>query len=172
MMSIAPFILLPLAATAAASDIRSRRVSNRLNLAILIVGLGWRAAIATATADPMFALAAFAGIAVGLAMLFVPFAARWVGAGDVKLLAACGAWLGPTDAFLAGLFGLFGGGILAAAIAATGGATLRRSVVRTVSASFVTLTSPMPPRRSLHQVVPLAVPIAAAAVAILLARGV
>jgi prepilin peptidase CpaA len=170
-MPIAALILLPLAATAAASDISSRRVSNRLNLTILLVGLGWRAAVATTTHDPMFAVAGLAGAAVGLAMLLGPFAARWVGAGDVKLLAACGLWLGPTDAFLAGLFGLFGGGVLAAAIAVTGGASLRRSVMRSVSASFVTLTSPIAPRRALHQVVPLAVPIAAAAVAILLARG-
>ena len=64
------------------------------------------------------------GVVVGFAILFVPFAARWVGAGDVKLLAACGAWLGPYGAFLAGLFGLVGGGLLSLGIAVAAGAAV------------------------------------------------
>jgi prepilin peptidase CpaA len=166
-MPIAALSLFPFVLTAAVSDIRRRRVSNRLNLTILAAGLVWRAA----SLNGWFVLDAFAGVGVGLAILFIPFAARWVGAGDVKLLAACGAWLGPFDAMLAGLFGLLGGGVLAAAIAASGGAELRKSVTQTLGLSVATLTAPVAPRRRAAQVVPLAVPIAAAACAILLARG-
>src|SRR5678815_4312473 len=101
-MWIALPLFAALAAAAAVSDVRTRRVSNRLNLAILALGLGWRAA----AFDGPTALAGLAGVAVGLAVLLVPFAWRWVGAGDVKLLAACGAWLGPGDALLAGLLGV------------------------------------------------------------------
>ena len=170
-MTIAALSLFPFALAAAVSDIRARRVSNRLNLTILLVGLGWRAVTAIAGGDAMIAVDAASGVGVGLALLLVPFAARWIGAGDVKLLAACGAWLGPFDTLLAGLLGLLGGGVLAAAIALSGPAALRKSVARTLGLSMMTFTAPDAPRRRASQMVPLAVPIAAAACAILLARG-
>jgi len=151
---------------AAVSDIRSRRVTNRLNVTLLLAGLAWRASMLDATAFAM----GLVGVVVGLAMLFVPFAARWVGAGDVKLLAACGAWLGPYGAFLAGLFGLLGGGLLAFALACSAGAMVRRDVARNIGASILTLTSPIAPKRAKALTVPLAVPIAAAAIAVFIAQ--
>jgi prepilin peptidase CpaA len=145
----------------------TRKVTNRLNLAILLTGLAWRVSFA----DISTAALGLAGVAVGLAILFVPFAVRWVGAGDVKLLAAVGAWLGPFDAALAGLFGLAGGGIIAVALTVMGGARLRREVAATITTSVMTMTAPIAPRRARALVVPLAVPIAAAAIGIFLARG-
>jgi prepilin peptidase CpaA len=165
------WIALPLFAAlvlaAAVSDVRSRRVSNRLNLAILMLGLGWRAT----TLDASTTLAGLLGVAVGLGVLLVPFAWRWVGAGDVKLLAACGAWLGPWDALLAGLFGVAGGGLLSLVIAIGAGAGVRREVARNVGASILTMTAPVAPQRAKAQIVPLAVPLAAAALAVFLVRG-
>ena len=35
------------------------------------------------------------GISVGIGVLFIPFAFRWIGAGDVKLLGVMGAFVGP-----------------------------------------------------------------------------
>ena len=35
------------------------------------------------------------GIGVGIGVLFIPFAFRWIGAGDVKLLGVMGAFVGP-----------------------------------------------------------------------------
>ena len=35
------------------------------------------------------------GIGVGIGILFIPFAFRWVGAGDVKFLGVMGAFVGP-----------------------------------------------------------------------------
>jgi prepilin peptidase CpaA len=35
------------------------------------------------------------GIGVGIGVLFVPFAFRWIGAGDVKFLGVMGAFVGP-----------------------------------------------------------------------------
>jgi len=166
-MSIPLLVFAALALAAASSDVRRRRVSNRLNLAILALGLGWRAT----SLDPTTAVAGLSGAAVGLAVLMVPFAWRWVGAGDVKLLAACGAWLGPWHALLAGLFGVAGGGLLAAAIAVAAGAAVRREVARNVSASILTMTAPVAPERTRAQVVPLAVPLAAAAIAVFALGG-
>ncbi len=166
-MTIATIIFLAGAIAAGVSDIRARKVSNRLNLAIVLAGLGWRAA----SLDIGTVGLGFAGVGVGLAILIVPFAARWVGAGDVKLLAAFGAWLGPYDIFLAGLFGLFGGGLLGVGIAVYGGAKMRSEVAKNFTASIKTMTAPIAPKRVQALVVPLAVPLAAAAMAVFLARG-
>jgi prepilin peptidase CpaA len=166
-MSIAAILFLTGAALAAASDLRSRKVTNRLNLAIVLTGLGWRAAFL----DLGTAAAGLAGVGVGLGVLLIPFSIRWIGAGDVKLLAAFGAWLGPYDVLLAGLIGLAGGGVLAALLALAGGAAVRKSVARNVSASIMTMTAPIAPRRVQSLVVPMAVPLAAAAIAVFLARG-
>lgn len=35
------------------------------------------------------------GVGVGIGILFIPFAFRWIGAGDVKLLGVMGAFVGP-----------------------------------------------------------------------------
>ena len=60
---------------------------------------------------------AAAGWATGLA-LFVPlYALGGMGAGDVKLLGAIGAWLGPMGAVWTGLYGAIAGGVLALAVA-------------------------------------------------------
>ena len=166
-MSIAAILFVTGAALAAASDIRSRKVTNRLNLAIVLLGLAWRAT----SLDLGTTGAGLAGIGVGLAMLMVPFSLGWLGAGDVKLLAAFGAWLGPYDTVLAGLFGLAGGGVLAALLALAGGVAVRKSVARNVTASILTLTAPVAPRRAMALVVPLAAPLAAAAITVFLARG-
>jgi len=54
---------------------------------------------------------------VGAALFFPLFALGGMGAGDVKLLAAIGAWLGPAGAVWTGLFGAVAGGIMALVVA-------------------------------------------------------
>jgi prepilin peptidase CpaA len=167
-MTIAAAALLTaLACAAALGDLRERKVRNRLNLAILVCGLGWRALSGDLSAVGL----GLAGTGVGLLMLFPAFAVRWVGAGDVKLLAALGAWLGPVGTLWAGLIGLAAGGVLSAAIAVAGGAAVRREVGRTIAFSMMTMTAPVAPRRAKTLVVPLAVPLGAAAVAVFTLRG-
>lgn len=144
---------------AAGSDLRRRRVPNRLNLAILAAGLGARALDGGIGSVGLGAL----GAALGLALLIVPFAARWIGAGDVKLVAAIGAWLGPAALVPALLLGLVGGGLVAAAMAVAGGAALRAEVFGNVKAALVTMNAPHAPRRRRAQLVPLALPLGAAA---------
>jgi prepilin peptidase CpaA len=50
-------------------------------------------------------------------VFFPPFALGGLGAGDVKLLAALGAWLGPSDAVWLALYSGVAGGVLALSLA-------------------------------------------------------
>lgn len=52
------------------------------------------------------------GTCVGLATLIVPYALRGMGAGDVKLMAAVGAWVGPYVTFHAFLWIALIGGLM------------------------------------------------------------
>ena len=74
-------------------------------------------------------------------------------------------------ALWAALFGLAGGGVVAAAIALAGGASMRRAVTANVHASLATMTAPVAPRRAKRHTVPLAVPLAAAAVTAFALQG-
>ncbi len=55
---------------------------------------------------------ALAGWAVGVALFFPVFALGGMGAGDVKLLGAVGAWLGPLAAVWVALYSGIAGGVL------------------------------------------------------------
>ena len=57
----------------------------------------------------------------GLAVFFPFFALGGMGAGDVKLMAAIGAWLGPGLALMTALYGAVAGGILAIGVALSHG---------------------------------------------------
>lgn len=86
-LSLFPLLM----AYAAASDLLSMTISNRVSLILLIgfmvtalsVGLPW----------PEIALHAAAGAFV-LAITFGMFAAGWIGGGDAKLAAVTALWLG------------------------------------------------------------------------------
>ena len=154
------------AAAAALSDMRHRRVTNGLNGAILIAGLALRA-----TEGGMPLLSGLGGAALGLLLLLPLFAARWVGGGDAKFLMAAGAWLGPQGIFWATLFGLVGGGLMAAALAVRGGPAMRAEVMANMTAAFYTRSAPASPDRPSAQQVPLVLPLALAAVGVLIVLG-
>jgi prepilin peptidase CpaA len=73
-----------------AEDIHRRRIPNRITF------LGFAAALLHAAWMAGFdgLLSAFAGATVGLAVLAIPFAMGWLGAGDVKAMMALGAFFG------------------------------------------------------------------------------
>jgi prepilin peptidase CpaA len=82
-------------AVAAVIDARQRRIPNWLTFGLMAAGL-CRAALISPSAFGHSML----GILVGGAIPLVLYAMSAVGAGDVKLLAAIGAWVGPGPAVL------------------------------------------------------------------------
>jgi prepilin peptidase CpaA len=107
MLILLPFPLLM--AYAAASDLLSMTISNRVSLRLLA---GF-AAVAVSTGLPAAALGQHAGAgALVLAITFAMFAAGWIGGGDAKLAAVTALWLGWDRLLDYGLFAsLFGGAL-------------------------------------------------------------
>src|SRR5690348_16943524 len=64
---------------------------------------------------------ALAGLAVGLALLLPLYAIGGMGAGDVKLLAGVGAWMGPTVTAWAFVASAMVGGVMALVMVARSG---------------------------------------------------
>ncbi len=80
-----------LLAWAAGSDLRCRRIPNWLTVAIALTGIA-QSFTPFAVTTPSHA---FVGLFCGLALPLVLYALGGLGAGDVKLLAGVGAWVGP-----------------------------------------------------------------------------
>ena len=93
LLSFAP--LLAMLGVAAAIDLRSRRIPNWLTLMIAMTGT-MQAFLSAATVTP---LQSILGLLVGGLLSFALFAIGGRGGGDVKLLAAAGAWTGVTLIF-------------------------------------------------------------------------
>ena len=106
---------------AALSDLRTRRIPNRL----IVVGLAASLALQVLNGGMMGMLDWGAGLLVGASLFMLLYAMRAMGAGDVKLMAMVGAFLGPASAFGALLTTLIAGGILAVTVTLLNGSLLR-----------------------------------------------
>ena len=110
-------VVVALGVAGAAWDLSTRRVPNTLTfgasgLALLVSAMhGGGAGL----------LSSALGCITGLALFFPLFAVGGMGAGDVKLLAAFGAWLGPMGAVWAAIWAAMIGGGMAVAMAASRG---------------------------------------------------
>lgn len=91
-------------------DVRLRRIPNWLTASLAATGL-----LFTIYEHPVLPGIGMAlgGFAVGLLVWFPSYAFGLLGAGDVKLAAAAGMWLGPMRTFEAALIGGVIGGALA-----------------------------------------------------------
>ena len=92
LLRCAPLLVLLL--WAAVIDWRERRIPNWLNAALIVGGL----AQSFCGAHVVGPRSSVLGMLVGGALPFVLFAIGAAGAGDVKLMAGVGAWLGPYGA--------------------------------------------------------------------------
>jgi prepilin peptidase CpaA len=109
--------LLTVALTAAVYDVRSRRIPNALTFGS--AGAAFVYALATGGGGSLGFAAA--GWLAGAALFFPFFALGGMGAGDVKLIAALGAWLGPAEAVWLAMFSAIAGGVAALVVALTHG---------------------------------------------------
>lgn len=107
--SILLFIALALAITAAIFDVQQRRIPNWLTYPGIVSGmllrgvlLGWKGLIG-----------AVEGCLLLGGIMFLFYVVRAMGAGDVKLMAAVGSWVGPTHGFDILLATAICGGVLA-----------------------------------------------------------
>jgi prepilin peptidase CpaA len=80
--------------TAAAFDVRYRRIPNWLSVCGVVLGIGLNASVYGGLPGVAFALK---GMALGFSIYFVLYALHAMGAGDVKLMAAVGALVGWQD---------------------------------------------------------------------------
>ena len=166
-MSIAAILFSAGMLAAALSDLSSRRIPNWMNLVILFTGL-----VTQTVSGGLVSLGhGLVGAGVGLLLLLPLFKVRWIGGGDVKLACAMGAWLGAKYVFWATAIGMAGGGILAAVIALSGGATLRQEIRVNLANAALSRSLPTAPRRAQGQLVPVAVALGGAAIGVFLARG-
>ena len=110
-------VVLLLGAIACACDLRTRRIPNLLTfggaLGALLYSL-WMSGLGGLVTSA-------GGWVVGAAMLMPMFLLGGMGAGDVKLAACIGAWLGPISAVFVALYSAIAGGVMAVVVAlATG----------------------------------------------------
>ena len=92
-----------------ASDLKTRRIPNALTGPVILAGFtlnawnaGWSGALTSA-----------AGFGLAIVLLLAPFAAGGIGGGDVKMMGAIGALLGPRLVLLSLIVGLVLGGVFA-----------------------------------------------------------
>jgi len=111
--TIRTLAVLAVASTAVVFDVRTRRIPNLLNFGAAAAAL----VFAFVEAGVSGATTAAAAWLLGAALFFPVFALGGMGAGDVKLLAALAAWLGPMDAVYLALFTSMAGGVAAMALA-------------------------------------------------------
>ena len=106
-----PLLIAPLLAlliVALITDMRGRRIPNILVLAGLVIGVTGHVWFSGITGLVLAAL----GTCVGLLCLLPFYAAGAMGAGDVKLMAVCGAFLGPVHVVVAAVAALVAGGVI------------------------------------------------------------
>jgi prepilin peptidase CpaA len=95
---------------AAISDVRQRRIANRLCIVVAVLALPYWLVI-----EPQYPLRLLIqlGLALGLGLaLIIPFIANMLGGGDVKLMAALTLWLPPASLPQALLIVSISGGML------------------------------------------------------------
>jgi prepilin peptidase CpaA len=115
-MASDPLVLVLLAAGVGAGafiDLRTRRVPNALTFTLAAAGIG----CAAAGLNNLTVAASLVGFALGLGLMLPGYVFGATGAGDVKLLAAVGAVLGPAAVAVAFLYSAITGGVLALVIA-------------------------------------------------------
>lgn len=103
-----------LAACACVTDLHSHRIPN----ALTVGGAGAAVAYHALTGGVPALGLSVAGWTLGVLLFVAPFALRGLGGGDVKLIGALGAWVGPGDMLSLALYTALAGAVTALVVAA------------------------------------------------------
>ena len=115
LLTVGPLVLgaLVLSLIAAGWDLASRRIPNLLTVTGMALGLAGHLAL-----EREAGLAwSLAGLVVGLGLLILPCVLGGMGGGDLKLMGALGALVGPASVFEIALVSAVAGGVLALGVA-------------------------------------------------------
>jgi prepilin peptidase CpaA len=165
-------LLIGLLIAAAWSDFGTGRIPNALVFGGALVGLAYNGLLPPHHTPALEAfLLALAGMACGLVLLLPFYLLRSMGAGDVKLMAMAGAFLGFPEAVWAALGSFLAGGLLALVyLAAKGG--LRRAWANIAGLGMVTIAGGVPvlPPKASVGTLPYGIAIAAGTIGYLVLR--
>jgi prepilin peptidase CpaA len=141
-MTIIAAMTLTIALVACVTDIRSRRIPNVLTFGAAVAGLLFH--LATGGRDAGFDSAM--GYLAGTAIFLPFFLLGGMGAGDIKLLAALGAWIGPHDVLWLAAYTSITGGVFAVGLGLMRGylRTALRNVLNLVQFWWLTGFRPHP----------------------------
>jgi prepilin peptidase CpaA len=126
-------------------DIRTRRIPNALTAAMSGVGIG----LAATGISGVSLGAATVGLLLGFALMLPGHVLGATGAGDVKLMAAVGAIVGPGLVVNAFLFSAIAGGLLAIAVALR-----RRRLSTTLAGTARLIAAPTEVKREIASATP------------------
>lgn len=140
--TVAATIAVVVCLIACVTDVRSRRIPNLLTFGAAAAALPFHSLVNGSSGLAM----AGAGWLVGAALFAPFFLLGGMGAGDVKLLAALGAWLGPFEAFWLAIYASLAGGVLALLVALARGylRTAVRNIFNLLTYWWLTGPRPMP----------------------------
>ncbi len=166
-------ILVPGVLWASWIDYAQRRVPNWLNASLMVIGFavqaaffGW-AGVSTG----------FLGLLTGFGLLIIPWLMHGMGAGDVKLMAAIGVWLGPLMTLYSFALGAVIGGVAAVVMIMSTGrlrmAYVNMSTILTKCSNSKTMFTEFGAAKSFgvtSQLLPYGVPLTAGTLVILGAK--
>lgn len=138
------------------TDVRWGKVYNWCTLTTALIGLGLHT-YHTGLSGLWFSAG---GWLTGVALLFIPFFTRGMGAGDVKMLAAVGAMMGPEFTFYTFLWGASVGAVMAVGYMASQGGLMNRLKSTFVMAHSQVLLDQSFKQRSRKENIPYGVAIA------------
>jgi prepilin peptidase CpaA len=130
-MSVAEGFAVAIALVACLYDVSTSRIPNKLTFTTAALAILFHVCAPTGSGLSHAGL----GLLVGLLVFFPMFALGAMGAGDVKLMAAVGAWIGATSIIYVALYGSIAGGLLAVIVA------LRRSYLKQALANVKMLVT-------------------------------